>query len=107
MRTANRVTPPFTSLRDGLNQLLRPAVGFQCPDDVIKDPDLTADEKRAILSSWASDACAVEGRPDLRWMLGTDEPVGLYEIVDALERLDRREQWANSRDRAAECSITQ
>ena len=90
MRTADPLTPPFTSLRDGLQRLLRPAVGFQCPDDVVKDPDLTADEKRAILSSWASDACAVEGQPSLRWMLGTDEPVGLHEVLDALERLERR-----------------
>jgi hypothetical protein len=33
---------------------------------VLKDPDLTLNEKRAILASWASDACAVEAAPALR-----------------------------------------
>ena len=91
MRTAAPFPPPFTTLRDGLQRLLRPAIGFRHPDDVVKDPDLTPGEKRAILSSWSSDACAVEGRPDLRWMLGCDEPVPLHEVLDALERLERRE----------------
>jgi hypothetical protein len=39
---------------------------------VVKDPDLDLADKRAILSSWASDARAVEGRPELRWLIGTD-----------------------------------
>ena len=30
------------------------------------DPDLTLNEKRAVLASWASDACAIEAAPDLR-----------------------------------------
>ena len=34
--------------------------------DVVNDPDMTVQEKRAILASWASDACAVEAAPDLR-----------------------------------------
>ncbi len=47
--------PDFTSL-------LHPAAAFDHPRDVVNDPDLTVYEKRAILSSWASDACAVELR---------------------------------------------
>jgi hypothetical protein len=36
------------------------------PSEVVNDADLTLNEKRAILASWASDACAVEAAPDLR-----------------------------------------
>ena len=39
--------------------LLHPARAYAHPKDVIADDDLTLYEKRAILSSWASDACAV------------------------------------------------
>ena len=42
--------------------LLHPSWAFDHPRDVVKDPDLTTYEKRAILSSWASDACAVRIR---------------------------------------------
>ena len=50
----------------GLDTLLHPANAFARPADVVNDPDLTRCEKRAILSSWASDACAVEAFPALR-----------------------------------------
>ena len=69
---------------------LRPAVGFLHPLDVVKDPDLDLVDKRQILASWASDASAVEGRPTQRWLLGTDAPVHLAEIQDALRILERR-----------------
>ena len=48
--------------RDGfdLDELLHPAQAFDRPSEVVNDPDLTLNEKRAILASWASDACAVE-----------------------------------------------
>lgn len=72
-----------------LAQLLRPAVGFIRPIDVLKDPDLSHEEKRAILATWASDACAVEERPALRQMPGTDWTVPLLEVLEALARLDR------------------
>ena len=49
-----------------LNALLHPASAFDHPRDVVNDPDLTRHEKRAILSSWASDACAVASAPGLR-----------------------------------------
>lgn len=89
MMTLSEVVPPFKGLGEALDRLLRPAVGFHNPDDVVKDPDLSLAEKQAILSSWSSDACAVEGRPDLRWMLGTPEPIRLDEVLDALRRLKR------------------
>lgn len=72
-----------------LERMLRPAIGFQRPRDVLKDPWLDPAEKRAILSTWASDASAVESRPTLRQMVGTDQPVPLLEVLDALVRLDR------------------
>jgi hypothetical protein len=36
------------------------------PSGVVNDPDLTLNEKRAILAAWASDACAVEAAPAFR-----------------------------------------
>jgi len=76
------------SLRTALERGVRPAVGFQNPDDVVKDPHLTFADKRAILSSWASDASAVQDEPCLRWLLGTVEPVPLDDVRSALRRLD-------------------
>jgi hypothetical protein len=77
---------------------VRPAVGFTIPDDVLKDPELTLAEKRAILTSWASDASAVQDDPTLRWLLGTPEPVPFADVRDALLRLDYRsasaERWS-------------
>jgi hypothetical protein len=84
--------PAPCSLRTALERGLRPAVGFQNPDDVVKDPHLTVLDKREILSSWASDACAVQDEPRLRWLLGTVEPVPLTEVLAALKRLDAMRQ---------------
>jgi hypothetical protein len=71
-----------------LDSLLHPASAFDHPQDVVRDPDLTTEEKRAILSSWASDACAVESQPAVRLPPGAKQPVGFDEIVDALRSLD-------------------
>jgi hypothetical protein len=89
------LTPPFRGLAEARDQLLRPVIGFQDPFDVLKDPDLDAGEKRAILSSWASDACAVENHPTLRWLIGTEAPVPVQDIKAALARLDRLETPLN------------
>jgi hypothetical protein len=75
----------------GLKGCLRPAVGFSHPTDIIKDPYLDTGEKRAILSSWASDASAVEDEPTQRWLLGTPGPVPYSEVRHALAQLDRLE----------------
>jgi hypothetical protein len=71
-----------------LDRLLSPARHFRHPDDVLKDETLDVQEKRAILSSWASDACAVESVPALRRPPGADRPVSFDQIIDALCRLD-------------------
>jgi hypothetical protein len=72
-----------------LDRLLSPARHFRHPDDVLNDDALYIQEKRAILSSWASDACAVESVPALRRPPGTEQPVSFDQIMDALCRLDR------------------
>jgi hypothetical protein len=77
-------------LRSALYAMLRPGIGFERPDDVLKDPDLTDADKRAVLASWASDACAVAGRPGWRRMLGSETEIPLHEVLEALERLDRK-----------------
>jgi hypothetical protein len=84
----SEIAAPVKGLREARERLLRPAVGFRHPMDVVKDPDLDLADKRAILSSWASDACAAEGRPELRWLIGTDAPVRVGEVLQALRRLD-------------------
>ena len=88
----------FQGLGAALERWLRPAVGFSHPRDVLKDPHLDLPDKRAILSSWASDASAVQDEPHLRWLLGTAEPVPFEDIRDALARLDRWEASDGSAD---------
>ena len=72
-----------------LDQLLHPAQAFGHPSEVVNDPDLTLNEKRAILASWASDACAVEAAPDLR-ITTSGCVVHWDDIMDALRTLDRK-----------------
>ena len=73
-----------------LDTLLHPAGAFAHPADVVHDPDLTLNEKRAILASWASDACAVEAAPVLRKAPGAARPVSFDDVMDALRLLDRQ-----------------
>ncbi|WP_309143628.1 MULTISPECIES: hypothetical protein [unclassified Bradyrhizobium] len=56
--------------RGNLNPLFHPAAHYSSPDDVLNDKELTAPEKRIILSSWASDMFAVESCPALREIPG-------------------------------------
>ena len=67
--------------------LLHPARAFTHPMDVVRDPDLTLNEKRAILASWASDACAVKATPELR-QPADGPPVRFDDIMNALKYLD-------------------
>jgi hypothetical protein len=78
-----------------LDTFLHPAMAFEHPRDVVNDPDLTLKEKRAILASWASDACAVA--PAVRFAPGTAGPVPVDEILEALRALDKQ---ANATDTA-------
>ena len=70
-----------------IDALLHPARAFSHPMDVVRDDDLTLYEKRAILSSWASDACAVEDVPELRQPFPAAS-VKFDDIMDALRALD-------------------
>ena len=71
-----------------LDALLHPAQAFAHPLDVVRDRDLTFNEKRAILASWASDACAVEAAPALR-RTPEGRAIAFDDIMDALRVLDR------------------
>lgn len=83
--SAPRANSPHFELDD----LLHPARAFAHPRDVVADPDLTRNEKRAILASWASDACAVEAAPALRCAPGSERPVSVDAILEALRELDK------------------
>lgn len=83
---------------DDLDGLLHPSQAFGHPSDVVTDPDLTLNEKRAILASWASDACAIEAIPTLRRLPGGMCPVLFDEVMDALRALDE----ATRRNRASQ-----
>jgi hypothetical protein len=89
---------PYDS-RDGWdpNDLLHPAQAFEHPSHVVNDPDLTLNEKRAILASWASDACALEAAPHLRSAPGGKQPVLFDDVMEALRTLDKQ---ANEKDAA-------
>src|SRR5512146_1829602 len=80
-----------------LDTLLRPASAFAHPMDVVRDPDLTLNEKRAILASWASDACAPEAAPHLLCAPGGKQPVLFDDVMEALRTLDKQ---ANEKDNA-------
>jgi hypothetical protein len=73
-----------------LDHLLHPAQAFKHPRHVVEDSDLTLNEKRAILASWASDACAIEAAPALRQAPGTAQPVRFDDVMDALRALDKQ-----------------
>ena len=78
-----------------LGVLLHPAQPYARPIEVVADPDLTLNEKRTILSSWASDACTIEGTPSLRRAPGSAWIVSIDEILEALRTLDKQagEPW--------------
>jgi len=82
---------PTTATDDNVfdfEALLHPGTVFELPTDVVTHPDLTLAEKRAILSSWASDASAIASCPALRAPKGLKAPVSIDAILDALCELD-------------------
>jgi len=106
MKKLNKSTPSpprsTTSFSLDLAALLNPAQAFAHPRDVVADPELTLNEKRAMLAAWASDACAVEAAPALRRAPGADEPVQVDAILDALRALDQAANetaWARRQTR--------
>jgi hypothetical protein len=79
-----------------LDSLLHPAQAFEHPSNVVDDPDLTLNEKRAILASWASDACAIEAVPALRHAPGGKKPVRFDDVMEALRTLDKHAQQGDA-----------
>jgi hypothetical protein len=61
---------------------------LQDPLHVMAHPLLDISAKRAILASWASDACAVDNLPNWRKLPGTGALVPLDDILGALRGLD-------------------
>lgn len=86
LNDANSATHADSKL--DIDALLHPANAFSHPIDVVRDRDLTLNEKRALLAAWASDACAIEAAPELR-INGTGNVVRFDDIMDALRLLDR------------------
>lgn len=72
-----------------LDRLLHPSRFYERPIDILRDHTLSIAEMRALLASWASDACAVESCPPLRHPRFAQQPVGFDEVMEALSSLDR------------------
>jgi hypothetical protein len=81
----------FFSARSGATPALEGPLApllYDHPDDVVADDLLTDQEKRKILSSWASDAFAVESAPALRAPPFARTAVTIDDIMAALAELD-------------------
>ncbi len=66
-----------------------PAGVFSHPREVLDASDLGTEDKREILASWVSDACAVEGAPAWRRLPDSLALVAVDDILQALQALDR------------------
>jgi hypothetical protein len=67
---------------------VEPGRVFDDPQDVLQANELSLQEKRAILASWASDACAIDSCPGWRSWPGAAKAVPIDRILDALAFLD-------------------
>jgi hypothetical protein len=80
------------SIGQGATNLGRTFWSFQYPHEVVQDPSLHLEHKRAILAAWASDEHAVESFPTLRHLPGTPFPVTFSAVMDARLQLDRMDR---------------
>ncbi|GEC54785.1 hypothetical protein ABIF38_003535 [Bradyrhizobium japonicum] len=71
--------------------IFHPVSHYNSPGDVLNDARLSTDEKRVILSSWASDMYVIESQPTLREIPGIPHRLRLADILAALKRLDSEE----------------
>jgi hypothetical protein len=71
-----------------IKSTFHPASHYGSPDDVLDDVRLSREEKRVILSSWASDMYVVESQPALREIPGIPHKLRLDDILSALKQLD-------------------
>jgi hypothetical protein len=70
------------------DSFFHPVSHYDSPGGVLNDPELSTDEKRVILSSWASDMYVVESHPALREIPGIPHRLRLDDILAALKQLD-------------------
>lgn len=98
---AGPVSPPIVrpAASEARHALVAPGDVFRHPREVLDHPQLSRAEKRAILASWASDACALENAPSLRCLTGCRvEPVPVDAVLGALAELDEAQRRGPSRD---------
>lgn len=65
-------------------------------DELVAHPQLEPEVKRAISASWASDACAVRSKRSLRKPPELPEPIGVDEVLGALQMLDGKGERAQA-----------
>jgi hypothetical protein len=70
------------------DSFFHPVSHYDSPEGVLNDPELSTDEKRVTLSSWASDMYVVESHPALREIPGIPHRLRLDDILAALKQLD-------------------
>jgi|ERR1700750_2377294 hypothetical protein len=87
MEVTMRPTTATDNIID-INYLLHPGITFDHPKDIVAHPELSLSEKRAILTSWASDAAATTSSPVLRAPDGLKKPTTIVEILEALQALN-------------------
>jgi hypothetical protein len=73
---------------DNVEAFFHPVSHYDSPAGVLNDARLSTDEKRVILSSWASDMYVVESHPALREIPGIPHRLRLDDILAALKQLD-------------------
>ena len=78
-------------ITNSLDPVFHPASHYVSPEDVLNDAGLSTEEKRVILSCWASDIYVVESQPALRKVPGIPSKLRLDDILAALKRLDGKD----------------
>jgi hypothetical protein len=73
---------------NSLDPIFHPASHYLSPEDVLDDAGFSIEEKRLILSAWASDMYVVESQPAFREVPGIPHKLRLDDILAALKRID-------------------
>ena len=89
MDTIEALAKPIT---EEVDRVLNPSKFYGHPRDVLQDAALTREEKKALLASWASDACAVEMNPTLRLPPTLMRVISFDEVMDAMRDLDEADK---------------
>jgi hypothetical protein len=88
LRAARNHSAPSADAHGRAKALETNTLSLGDPQEILVHPALDTSEKRALLASWASDACAVENLPNWRKLPETGALVPLDDILDALQALD-------------------